>query len=196
MLGQFGLLPLLKGWEYKNHVISRTISHGQFEELSFSEMGWILQVAVVSSDCYGTLGMTWQGADLESHYGEANAEVVNLYGAFMPDPAGYLVKYFRPNPYSTAGYYFFAWNLTGYYGASWPYVPTVRARISLDDRSTQLEAEVYAYAATIAITDKEAFLKSLRLALESKADLGIDRALLSVGPAELGKSEKKVGISK
>ena len=166
MLGQFGLLPLLKGWEYKEHVISRTLARGQSAELVVGEMGWILQVTLVSNDSYGTLGFKYQGADLELHEAELSAEAGLPYGSFLPDPAGYIPRYFRPNPYSTAGIFVLAWNLTGYYGAAWPYVPTVTARISLDVRSTQLEATVYGYAATIAITDKVAFLRSLRLALE------------------------------
>jgi hypothetical protein len=191
MLGQFGLLPLLKGWEYKEHVISRVIARGQSAELSIGEMGWILQVTLISNDSYGTLGFRYQGADLELHAVELNAEAALPFGAFTPDPSGYVSRYFRPNPYSTAGLFMLVWNLSGYFGAAFPYVPTVTARISLDTRSTQTEATVYGYAATIAITNKEDFLRSLRLALQSKADLGIDNALLSVGPAELGKSEKK-----
>jgi len=196
MLGQFGLLPLLKGWEYKEHTLLRTLARGQSAELAVAEMGWMLQVTLVSNDCYGTLGFKYQGADLELHEAEMSAESAFPTGSFMPDPSGYIPRYFRPNPNSTAGIFVVAWNLTGYFGAAWPYVPTVTARISLDVRSTQLEASVYGYVAAIAITDKQAFLKSLRLVMKSKADLGIDTALLSVGPAELGKSEKTVRISK
>ena len=191
MLGQFGLLTLVKGWEYKEHILTRTLTRGQSAELSIGETGWILQVTLLTNDSYGTLGFKYQGADLESHEAEISPEATHPYGSFMPDASGYISRYFRPNPYSTAGIYVIAWNLSGYYGAAWPYVPTIKARVSLDTRSTQAEATISGYAGTIAITNKEAFLRSLRLALESKADLGIDLGLLTVGPSELGKAEKK-----
>ncbi len=193
MLGQFGLLPLLKGWEYKEHWLTRTLSPNEFAEMPILEMGWILQVSLITTDCYGTFGFRYQGSDLESHYAEINPEVGIMTGAFMPDPGGFVERYLRPNPYSTAGAYVVIWNATGYYGAAWPYVPTIIGRISLDARSTQANAIVSAYAGSVAITDKDAFIRSLRLALQSKADLGIDSALLTVGPSELGLSEKKVG---
>lgn len=191
MLGQFGLLALLKGWEYKEHWLTRTLARGEFAELSVRELGWILQVSLITNDCYGTMALTYQGADLETHSAEISPEGVLPYGSYMPDASGYISRYYRPNPYSTAGIYVIAWNLTGYYGAAWPYIPIIKARITLDTRSTQTEATITAFTGAIAITDKEIFLKSLRLALQSKADLGIDLGLLTVGPAELGKAEKK-----
>jgi hypothetical protein len=191
MLGQFGLLALAKGWEYKEHTVTQLLGRGQAAEIAVSEMGWILQVVLLTDDSYGTLGFHYQGSDLETHYAEINAELTYPYGAFMPDPSGYISRYFRPNPYSSAGIYIVVWNTSGYYGSGFAYVPTIKARIRLDPLSTQSQATVSAYVATVAITDKEAFLRSLRLALQSKADLGIDLGLLTVGPAELGKAEKK-----
>jgi hypothetical protein len=65
-----------------------------------------------------------------------------------------------------------------------PYVPTVVMEVSLDALSTQSVATVNLWATTIAITDPEAFIKSLRRVLDAKADLWIDPALLALGPAE------------
>lgn len=191
MLGQFGLLGLLKGWEYKEHSITRVLNRDQSDEILIGEMGWLLQITELTNDSLGTIGIQYQGADLETHYVELSPDTALPYGSFMPDPSGYIIRYFRPNPNSTAGIYVLALNLTGYFGAAWPYVPTIKMRAKLGQQSTQTSATVSAYAGTIAITNKETFLRSLRLALQSKADLGIDLGLLSVGPAELGKAEKK-----
>ena len=191
MLGQFNLLPLLKGWEYKDHTLTRTVARGQRYELPISEMGWLLNILMVTDDAYGTVGIQYQGSDLELHYYEWYPELGNILGLFLSDAGGYVQKYFRPNPYSTAGIYVVLITGSGFYGSAWPYVPTIKVITKLAETSTQTEATVSVTASTMAITDKAAFLKSLRLALQSKADLGIDLGLLTVGPSELGKAEKK-----
>jgi len=69
LLGEYGLLPLLKGWEYKRHMVSRSnIVRGAdpVEVLSLNETGWLYSVAELTTDTYGTMRFNYQGAELES----------------------------------------------------------------------------------------------------------------------------------
>jgi hypothetical protein len=183
MLGMFHLLPLLKGWEYKTHIVDRVVNRGEtVEALRISETGWLMEIVEATDDAYGTVILEWQGADLNLHVGTFNPEKtrdVTTQGGM-----GYIESYRRPNPYSTAGYYAVHCFCGGYFGAIWPYVPTVVVKLSLPLESTQSSARVLAAAVTIAITDKAAFIRSLRRVLDPKASLKIDPALLVDGPAE------------
>ena len=69
MLGQFNLLPLLKGWEYKSHILSRTtvIRGAPPIPLNLSEKGWLLSVGLSATDAYGTLNIAWQGANIPAY---------------------------------------------------------------------------------------------------------------------------------
>jgi hypothetical protein len=64
-------------------------------------------------------------------------------------------------------------------------------KLYLPNESTQSSAYIYAYAITIAITDKKAFIQSLRRVLDPKASLEIDPALLTIGPAQLAEAKKQ-----
>jgi hypothetical protein len=181
----FHLLPLLKGWEYKFHKLERSnvIRGANPIELRVSEAGWLVNIGLVSTDSYGTLKVLWQGADLETTEWEFNAESTLALGAVAQDPSGWVQRYFRPNPNSTAGIFATVPFSGGTQGAVWPYVPTVIMQISLPADSTQDSAYISALAITIAITDPKAFLLSLRKALGIKGK--IDPALFTVGPAQM-----------
>ena len=185
MLGMFSLLPYLKGWEYKVHMISRdNIVRGAAQiEKSVSETGWLLSAALASTDCYGTGKISWQGADLETTSITFQPEAARIVGALAQDPSGWIQKYFRPNPDSSAGFYVYVAFTGGFQGSAWPYVPTIVMSINLPTDSTQKVATVSLQANTIAITNKRLWLKSLRSVLEVKGK--IDPALLNIGLTQM-----------
>jgi len=181
----FHLLPLLKGWEYKTHDFSRLVQRGGDPvELSISERGWLIQIVIVSDDCYGTVDIDWQGADLQTQSLTSNAEIGRLLGAVAQDPAGWVQRYFRPDPNSTLGFYTSTIFTGGYQGSIFPYLPTIKMRLRLTEDSTQASATIRAVAFVIAITDMKLFIHSLRRVLDAKASLKIDPALLALGPAQ------------
>jgi len=184
MLGMYNLLPFLKGWEYKPHDLTRTVRRGADPlELSIVEVGWLINLSLLTDDCYGTVAIDWQGADLQTRTVYGNPEALLVGGAVSQDPSGWLQRYFRPNPWSTAGLFLAVLFSGGFQGAAWPYVPTVKMKVSLGSLSTQETATMSFHAETIAITNRKAFLESLRniLGITGK----IDPALLVEGPAAL-----------
>lgn len=185
MLGMFHILPFLKGWSYKFHVLEkRDVLRGASpKELRIEEMGWIINLILVSTDAYGTLTLTWQDPELKSTTFDFYAEGMKSVGAFEVDPTGFCQRYYRPNPASTAGIFVSGCFCGGGYGALWPYVPTNIMAISLPKDSTQSSAFVSASAFVIAVTDPTAFIRSYRRFLDPRASLKIDDALLAVGPA-------------
>jgi len=189
----FHLLPLLKGWEYKIHIATRSaVVRGAdpVEVLAINEVGWLLQIALLSDDAYGRLIIDFQGADLQTRSVNYDAESARTVSAFAQDPSGWIQKYFRPNPNSTAGIYVAAAFSGGCQGSPWPYVPTVKMKLYLPSESTQSSAYIYAGAVTIAITDKKAFIESLRRVLGANASLKIDPALLTIGPAQFAEAKE------
>jgi hypothetical protein len=186
----FHLLPLLKGWDYKFHKVIRTVKRGESVKLDIAEIGWLLQVSLVTTDCYGTAKITWQGAELQPTEAVWSPENARLLGAWAQDPSGWVQRYFRPNPFSSAGLYVLSAYTGWAEGSLLPYVPTVTMEVALPLESTQESAEMQLVLAVIVITDVKAFIASLRRVLDAKADLEIDPALLTIGPAEF-KEEKK-----
>ena len=187
----FHLLPILKGWEYKVHDFSRALQRGGDPvELAISERGWLIQAVVLSDDCYGTLDIDWQGADLQTLSWTWNAEIFRLLGAVAQDPAGWIQRYFRPDPNSTLGYYMIVAFSGGYQGSTFPYIPTIKMKLRLTGDSTQASATVRAVATVIAITDMKLFIQSLRRVLDAKASLKIDPALLALGPAQFAEAKE------
>jgi len=184
MLGQFSLLPLLKGWEYKIHNLNRTtvIRGDPPIPLKMSEKGWLVSLQMTTTDAYGTLNIAWQGAEAQLITQDYYPEVYRLGGAIESDSSGYAQLYFRPNPNSTAGLYSIVAGEMGFNASALPYVPAVINSIRLPLESTQASASIYAQAFVIAILDDKAFLQSLRLALDAAADLGIAKELLETGP--------------
>ena len=143
-----------------------------------------------TNDAYGTLIIEFQGADLETKVARIYPEVAKTLGTFTQDPAGWIQKYYRPNPNSTAGIYYMTGFSGGFQGAVFPYVPTVAVKLYLDERSTQESAYIRATAGVVAITNREAFIQSLRRVLWPFAPLKIDPALLTPGPAQFEEVEE------
>ena len=185
MLGMFDILPYLKGWEYKLHSLKRSnVVRGAAPITKrISETGWLISMTMLSTDCYGIAGISWQGAALETNSFSGDSESAMVLGALSQDPAGWVQRYFRPNPDSTAGVFFGPLFTGGFQGSAWPYVPTVIMSISLPTDSTQTTAYVGAQAITIAITNKKLWLKSLRSLLGIKGK--IDPALLEIGLTQM-----------
>jgi len=185
MLGQYNLLPFLKGWEYKFHVLERSnvVRGAEPIELRLREQGWLLGISVFSTDCYGTLKVSWQGADLQTNELSFNAEGALALGAIVQDPSGWVQRYFRPNPASSAGIFVGVLFSGGAQGAVWPYVPTVIVEISLPSDSTQASAYIDAVAVTIAITNPKLFLQTYRSIHGIKGKL--DPGLFVLGPTPL-----------
>ena len=183
MLGMFNLHPLLKGWEYKIHPLQRreVIRGADPVQRIIRDEGWLIGITSLTTDCYGTFEIDWQGAELETKTISGNPESAIILGAVAQDPMGWIQRYYRPNPSSTAGVYLGVAFSGGGQGSAWPYVPTVTMKISLPTDSTQSTAFVNLVATVIAITDKKAFLKSLRAILGIKGK--IDPALFTIGPA-------------
>lgn len=172
--------------------MAATVEKGASKKLSLDETGWLMQVTLITDDCYGTVQVSWQGADLERREFSWTPELFADLGGFAQDPSGWVQRYTRPNPYSTAGVFVAIIHTGGSQGSTLPYVPTVTVEVSLGSESTQEHAYVTAFLFTIAITDREKFIRSLRRVLEARADLWVDPALLSVGP----EAEFKQGVGK
>ncbi len=173
MLGQFNLLPMLKGWEYKVHLLEKSdvVRGAAPKELRISEMGWLMTVLMISTDSYGTLRVTWQGADLQAQEFSGNAEAALAFGAVAQDPAGWVQRYYRPNPDSTAGIFVSILFSGGAQGSVWPFVPTVVMEISLSENSTQASAYILAVAVTIVITNPELFKRTLQEITGANAEI-------------------------
>jgi hypothetical protein len=195
MLGQYNLLPLVKGWQYKNHHWEKTLAPGQTSDpYRISEMGWLLEVSIVTTDAYGGLILEWQDADLQTNVVRSDIETARLLGALAQDPAGWLQRYFRPNPYSTAGFYSGLFFTGGFQGSPFPFVPTTTLRVYLESTSNQASAFISLGTVEIAITNKELFIRSLRQVLDSNADIEVPKELLSLGPVELVQQPNKTDV--
>lgn len=172
MLGMFSLLPLLKGWGYKIHVVENAavvrgaepMSIVQVDRILENERGWLLDIGLLTDDVYGTLIVKYRGADLDERWFNLHPEALRPVGAWAQDPAGWIQRYDRPNPNSTAGIYVVVQS-SGYHGAPSPYVPPVRVELYLPSDSTQGTAYICGMAGVIAITDENLFQESLEQVL-------------------------------
>ncbi len=192
MLGMFNLLPLLKGWQYKLHTFEKTLSPGEVSDpWRISEIGWLISIADITTDAYGSVKIEYQDADLETHEFEVNPEFNRLLGAVQQDPAGWNQRYFRPNPFSTAGIYVTILYSGGWQGSAWPFIPTTTIRLLLGAESNQASATIAASTYAAAITNRGAFIQSLRQVLNSQADIEIPKEILSLGPVELQQQPDK-----
>ena len=196
MLGIYNILPLVKGWEYKPRSWTRTIQRGETIEVErINETGWLFIVGVISDDCYGGVGLQFQGADLELHtLTEGHAETGKSMGALAQDPSGWLQKYYRPNPNSSAGVFVSVLFSAGFQGNVFPYVPTTIVRLYLKNESTQASATVRGVSESIAITNPSLFIRSLRSVIGAGTIQKIDPPLLTPGPEEVtqkGPDEKE-----
>jgi len=196
MLGMFNLLPLLKAWQYKTHALEKTLTIGQASDpWRISDVGWLTAIDLVSTDAYGQLSIAWQDADLQTHGGEfQSAEDGRIAGAFMQDPSSWVQRYFRPNPYSTAGFFWSVVFSGGYQGSLLPFVPTTTVTLRLGSESTQQSALVAASASVIAVTNRKLFIQSLRQVLNRQADIEVPQEILSLGPVELVQQPNKTDL--
>ncbi len=192
MLGMFGLLPCLKGWQYKLHPFTKTLSPGQASDpWRISDMGWMISIADVTTDAYGGIRIEYQDVDLQTHEVEANPELLRLLGAVQQDPAGWNQRYFRPNPFSTSGYYVSVLYSGGWQGSAWPFIPTTTIRLLLGSESNQQSASITASLYVVAITNREVCIQSLRQVLNRQADIEVPQEILSLGPVELQQQPNK-----
>jgi len=195
MLGMFSLFPLLKGWEYKIHDVGYTnVIRGNppLDVLKMEEWGWLLQILELTDDAYGTVDVSFQGAELETVSWTWFPEIMNQIGALAQDPGGWVQEYLRPNPFSTAGIYVVVAYSGGYQGSAWPFLPTTTISLRLPNDSTQQSANIRVIVGLVAITDRRLFIQSLRRVLDQKLSLTVDPKLLVAGSAvleEVSKSE-------
>lgn len=186
MLGMFNLLLFLKGWQYKEHTMNRTLTPGtQSDPLRFLETGWLLSIGASANDAYAGVSLEYQDAELQSHTFESSPTSNLILCSFQQDPAGSVRRYTRPNPYSTGGLYLWVVHSGGFQGSAWPIVPTTTVRLSLGAESNQASANVFAIAYVLAVTDKNLFIQSLRQVMDSQADIQVPKEILSLGPTSL-----------
>ena len=196
MFNIFSLLPLLKGWDYKANVWTRTLSRGQTLDVErVEDMGILVDLTLATNDCYGGFNFSGQGSDL-SLFTISNIYPKAAYdtGALAQDPSGWLQLYYRPNPQSSAGAFVLPALTAGYQGSTFPYVPTTIVRLYLLNQSTQSEAVVSLSCLRIIITNKKQFIRSLRAVLGMPMIQDIDPALLVAGTQEItqkGPNDKK-----
>lgn len=192
MLSPFNLLPLLKGWEYKvYHTAEPNARRGvYYERISLPQLGWVMHVGGVSTDCYGAVVCRAQGADLQTQELWMFAGERHFGGVtHCQDPAGWVSHYYQPNPNSTMG--LFATAITpAWQGFGMPFAPTIKMGVKLLDSSTQDSAYIRGYALLVVITNKKLFIQSLRRLLDSDAKLHIDPELLAIGPAEFEEGKR------
>lgn len=185
LLGPYHLLPLLKGWEYKTYESgTRTVTRGAdpIEVIRASnDLGWLQNIMVLSTDCYGGVEITYQGSDLQPSIVRSTIQYAYIIGAvgIGADPLGFVQLYYRPVPTSTYGAYVLILADLNY-GNTLPYLPTVIARLYLESTSTQTTAEMSFITRTIKITSRVDFIRSLRKVLGTK-NMVIDPSLLQVG---------------
>lgn len=192
MLGMFNLLSLIKGWQYKGHPFEKTLVPGQTSDpLRIAELGWLLGISLLSTDAYGGCTIEFQDADLQTHTLRNDIETARLFGAVVQDPSGWMQRYFRPNPNSTAGFYFASFFSGGFQGSTFPFVPTTTLRVYLGSASNQASALVALGTVEVAVTNRELFIQSLRQVLDRQADIEVPKELLSIGPVQLVQQPNK-----
>lgn len=126
--------------------------------------------------------MQAQGADLQPRTMRIYPASYESGGAFVHDPGGWVIRYLQNDPNSTAG--LFLTDFTpGFAGFGMPYIPSIVISLRLWPSSTQSSAYIAAIALVVAITNKEAFVRSLRRLLGARAELWIDPALLTLDPS-------------
>lgn len=165
----FSVLPWLSGWEYKSIPISASCLRGARPiETTLNSFGWLNSIILTTTDVYGTVRTTPMHKN-QSPGVAIFPEFVRGLGFVSQNPAGYLVKYFRPDPLLTWGVF------TVFIQAgtdSSPYAAPTRIELSLPDLSSQNSALVSAIATVVELTDMEAFMKSLaELPVNKNADL-------------------------
>lgn len=161
MTSSFNLLPFLEGWQYKEHIIPRTVTRGADPiQLASVEYGWLMSLTAVTTDALLEVTVESQVPTLDVHTISATPYSYYVLGRWVPDPMGWLQLYRRPNPANTVGSYMITLISAGFHGTAFPHTPVTRIRAYLDSASTQTSASVTLSAFTVAVTDQKAFLKS------------------------------------
>jgi len=190
MLGPYSAYPILKGWDYRLYTGSRTVKRGETVEIvRVSETGLLLAFVLTTTDAYGAVILEAQGAELRNETQEYAPEDFFVGGAVSPDPVGYLIRYFRPNPASTAGLYILE-IAPGFWGLPLPFVPSVVVKLRLQGQSTQSQAEIFVQARAINVANKASYIQSIRRLLDPKADLTVDPEFMTVGPVQFKEAKK------
>lgn len=190
MLGSYSAYPILKGWDYRLYTGSRTVKRGEtVEVVRVNETGLMMAIVLTTTDAHGAFILEAQGAELRNEVLEFAPEDFFVGGAVSPDPVGYLTRYFRPNPASTAGLYVLE-IASGYWGSPLPFVPSVVVKLRLQEQSTQSQAEIFVQGRAINVADKASYIRSIRRLLDSKADLTVDPEFLTVGPVQFKEATK------
>lgn len=187
MLGMFSLLPLLKGWDYKVKVWTRTVKRGEMITVErLEDIGWLMILQLATNDAYGGFELSGQGADLGLvTLGSTHPKAVYDIGGWVQDPAGWVQLYYKPNPQSSLGAFLVVSTSQSFQGSTLPYVPTTILKLYLLAESTQTEATVSVSAGRVIITDKKQFIKSLRSVMGMPTIQDIDPALLVAGLQEI-----------
>lgn len=184
MLGMYSVLPLLKGWEWRLYAGTKIVERGKTVEIQrVNETGLVIGAVLTATDCQASAIVETQGAELRTETLEYNIEDFAQGGFFGPAPFGYVSRYLRPDPNSTAGYFVLS-TTPGLYGSPLAFVPTLVLSLRLNELSTQSLATISAEVRAIVIVEKEKFIQSLRRLLDVNASLKIDPAFFSTGPAE------------
>ena len=187
MLGMYSVLPLLKGWEWRLYQGTYTVKRGETVEITrVNETGLIIGAMLIADDCEASAVVNIQGAELRTETLEYSIEEYATVGLIESDPNGWVTRYLRPDPASTAGYYVLE-VVPGLYGAPLPFIPTMVLNVRLKAASTQSQATISAAVRAINIVNKVAFIQSLRRLQNPNSALDIDPALLVIGPAEFHK---------
>ena len=186
VLGNLNLFPFLKGWGYKWRTFGpRTLGNGEEIEVSrLPTMGWLLHIALLSDDLYGGVRFQYQAQDMELNELFLDAYTNYSLGALAQDPAGWSQLCVQPNPFSTQGQFLSVYSM-GWQGFPVPYVPSTVVKLLLGSSSTQATAQVQVMTASIEVSDKENFIKSLRSLIGAGTIQLIDPALIAIGPAEV-----------
>ena len=163
MTGLLSLLPLLEGWDYHNYPVPITSVTSTIKFLKrIEKRGWIMNLAVLTTDAYATLRLRFRGAGGLWQIANIVAEPAFTLGGIQQDPSGWVSLYNRPAPPSTAGIYSIIAFTGGYQGSPLSYFEEIIVEGFLGASSSQSSATISASASVIELLDEPAFKRSLR----------------------------------
>ena len=175
LAGPFNVLNLIEGWDHRDYPIPSTVVQKTRATpiLEITKWGWLQSIVMVSNDSYGALRIRYKGAGGREISGTVFAEIAVLAGNWQVDSGGYVTRYYRPNPASSAGIYYVS-VISGLEGTPLPYREPVIVEGILMDDSTQNSALVSGSISVLEIRDLRLFLNSLKattLFLNDRLDL-------------------------
>ncbi len=157
------LLPLLDGWSYAGYSWSGVVEKGKKILIVAEEKysGILLSMCFMTNDAYCGIEGIFGGPKTLFPFKVTPQSAYDM-GAVQQDPTGWVQLYDRPNSASTAGKYVVVPFSGGFQGFPMSYAPPVKIYAFLEAESTQPAAALHFSTINIIITDKEAYLKSLR----------------------------------